>query len=659
LALIIIINFLFFFYRPSILDFKAKDLEIVIIEKRTSYYIGKYQHEKFILYSRNNYQAGDIILITGNFQKPKTTNLTYMFNYREYLRFRKIRKTITPQKEEYIGQRIVLASFREYLVKKIDNRYQNKSAAYIKILLLAEVNDFDIDLRNNIAFLGIGHLLSISGLHINLFILMLTFLLNKIGFKEKNISKILLIILPVYSLITLFIPSVMRVVLCYSFKKLFNRYNLAYTSLDILAFSFILLLLINPFYLFSFGFQLSYLVSFSFILFSDYLSQTKNIFILTFKMTVIAILTTFPLIINISNQFNLFSLVANVFIVIFFSYLFLPATFIVTAFNSLEFFYLFLIDVFELLIDYFILIDFLVIQMASFSILFVIFYYFQLYRLFKAFELKKKISINVILIAFLFFINIFKPNLYMNSEVGFFDVGQGDSAYIRLKNDSCNILIDFYGFDYQYLAKKGIRRIDYLILSHGHSDHLSDFNQLNKYFKIENVLVSAFDQSDTTRMLLFESEKRNIKSTKVESGNIFRCGGTDFYILAPFKQSANLNNNSIVIQFKVFNKTFLFTGDIEHEVENWLVNTYGEILKSDILKVSHHGSITSSSQAFLDYVKPDKAIISVAENNRYNLPNPEILERLNNNNAQIFLTSKDNAIIIRKAKERKRISYLL
>ncbi|MCL2522113.1 MAG: DNA internalization-related competence protein ComEC/Rec2 [Erysipelotrichales bacterium] len=659
IGFIVTINFLFFFHRNTILDFPAKELEIVVIEKKPNYYIAKYKCEKFILYSHHNYQAGDVILISGDFQEPKTTNLKFIFNYQKYLRFRKIRKIISPKKEEFIGHKIILASFREFLLDKIDNRYQAESARYIKILLLGDSSNFDLEMRNDINFLGIGHLLSISGLHLNFFILFAYLILKKIGLKEKTISTFLIVLLAVYSFITLFIPSVMRVVLCYIFKEIFKRYKLLYTSLDILAFSFLVLLLVNPFYLFQIGFQLSYLVSFCFILFSDFLSRTKNIFLLTFKMSVIAVLATFPLIINMNNYFNLFSLLANVCITIFFSYLFLPATFILLVFPFLEFVYLFLITIFEQLIDYFMLIDFLVIKLASFGTLFIVIYYFLTFQLFKAFELKKRVFNYFFLLFFLLIINSFKPIFYFDDEVGFFNVGQGDSAYIRVKNDSCNILIDFYGYDYQYLAKLGIRRIDYLIISHGHKDHLGDFKELNNLFSIENVLVSRYDQSELTQNLLCESDKRKIKSAKAESGDTFKCGGIEFLILAPFKSFSNLNNNSIVFQFQLFKKTFLFTGDIEKEVETWLIATYGNSLKSDVLKVSHHGSITSSSQAFLDYVKPNIAIISVAENNRYNLPNLEVLERLKIVKAQIFITATDDTIIIKKAKQRKRFSYLL
>ena len=110
----------------------------------------------------------------------------------------------------------------------------------------------------------------------------------------------------------------------------------------------------------------------------------------------------------------------------------------------------------------------------------------------------------------------------------------------------------------------------------------------------------------------------------------------------------SINNNSLVMKFNYHNFSILFTGDIENEVEKYLTHKYPSILKSDVLKVAHHGSVTSSMEEFLKLVSPKIALIGVGENNSYGHPSKDVIQRLNKRNIEIFRTDLNGEVILSK-----------
>lgn len=237
--------------------------------------------------------------------------------------------------------------------------------------------------------------------------------------------------------------------------------------------------------------------------------------------------------------------------------------------------------------------------------------------------------------------------------VHYLDVNQGDSTLIQSKEDGIVALID--GGEraeskkiLEYLDKLGIDKINYLVASHPHSDHIGGLIEIIENIEVENIIMP--DKVHTTKT--FENfieaiEKKENINIIVDLEDEYIIGKSKVKILKPNEKNyTNINNYSIIMQIDYLGSTFLFTGDGEKLVEESLVKIYGNDLKSDVLKVSHHGSRTSSTKGFLDKVDPMISVIFAKENNRYNLPNKEIEKKLKKI-SEVYRTDINGDIIIR------------
>ena len=171
---------------------------------------------------------------------------------------------------------------------------------------------------------------------------------------------------------------------------------------------------------------------------------------------------------------------------------------------------------------------------------------------------------------------------------------------------------------FKFLKKRGIKELDYLFLTHSHDDHIGALEDVLNTVRVKNIVISYYDEIEVENPI------------KVKSGDVINTGDVVFKVLGPINDSSNLNDISIVLQFDFLGKTFLYTGDMEESEEQDLINKYKDSLKSDVLKVAHHGSDTSTSEEFIKYVDPKYAIISVGVNNYYNHPASTTLEALKN-----------------------------
>ncbi|MBU1292300.1 MBL fold metallo-hydrolase [Patescibacteria group bacterium] len=221
-------------------------------------------------------------------------------------------------------------------------------------------------------------------------------------------------------------------------------------------------------------------------------------------------------------------------------------------------------------------------------------------------------------------------------EVTFFDIGQGDAIFIETPAGK-QILIDG-GPDKSILEKLGQemplydRTIDLVILTHPDADHLTGLVKVLNYYKIDHILTSGLEKDTVVYQKWKELiEQNQIPLTLAQAGqNIILEEGIIFEVFWP-EQSlldsySDPTNNVSVVGRLVYGKTeILLTGDIEKKVENILLD---QNIESDILKLAHHGSKTSTGDNFLKIVNPGAVVISVGENNRYNHPSPEVLERI-------------------------------
>ena len=204
-----------------------------------------------------------------------------------------------------------------------------------------------------------------------------------------------------------------------------------------------------------------------------------------------------------------------------------------------------------------------------------------------------------------------------------------------------------------YLLNRKIKTIDYVIISHFDSDNCRGVFTIIKELKVKNIIISEQkENSENYEEFKKIKKNKNIKIITVKKGDKIKIEeNLQFNILWPeeIKISENiLNNNSIVAKLEYYNFSVLFTGDIENVAEERIIELYKNtnILKSNILKVAHHGSKTSTAENFINLVTPRIALIGVGQNNTFGHPNSSVIKRLNKYKCEIFRTDTDGEISI-------------
>lgn len=246
-------------------------------------------------------------------------------------------------------------------------------------------------------------------------------------------------------------------------------------------------------------------------------------------------------------------------------------------------------------------------------------------------------------------------------EVYFLDVGQGDSELIRIPDgeESFTALIDTGEYEYadgltNTLRSLGVERIDALICSHPHTDHMGCMARIVQRFEIGAVYMPRLPDEQTPTTSAYEAllnaiEKKGLRVKPLRAGTEIACPeGASFAVSAPEKDAVweDINNYSGVIRLTYGETSFLFTGDAEKQSEKVVLESGAE-LKADVLKCGHHGSSTSTSPKFLEAVDPDYGIISCGEDNSYGHPHRETLESLEKAGVRIYRTDRDGTILVR------------
>lgn len=241
-------------------------------------------------------------------------------------------------------------------------------------------------------------------------------------------------------------------------------------------------------------------------------------------------------------------------------------------------------------------------------------------------------------------VSVLKTN--SNLEVYYFDVGQADSILIR-ENDN-NILIDAGNNEdgeklVNYLKNDlNIEKFNMVVGTHPHEDHIGGLDNVIDSFDIDTILMpNATSTSKTFENVLDSIEKKDYKITVPKNNEVFNYNNINIKVLYTGTDEKDLNNTSIVLKLTYQNNKFLFMGDATSKVEKKLLN---EDIKSDVLKIGHHGSEYSTTKNFLDKVNPQYAIIEVGKNNTYKHPKEITLDKLNKKNIKIYRTDIDGTI---------------
>lgn len=198
---------------------------------------------------------------------------------------------------------------------------------------------------------------------------------------------------------------------------------------------------------------------------------------------------------------------------------------------------------------------------------------------------------------------------------------------------------------YTYLEKQKVEELNYMVCTHAHEDHVGGLSGALTYASVDTALapVTEYD-SRAFRNFLEGLEKQGTEITIPEAGDSFSLGSAQVKILGPVREADETNNTSIVLRIVYGDTSFLFTGDAEREEEEDILDT-GEVLKSTVLKVGHHGSDSSTSYPFLREVMPEYGVISVGTGNTYGHPTQEVLSRLSDAGVTVYRTDLQGDII--------------
>lgn len=684
---------------------------------------------KLIMYLEKdiNFLPGDIVYVKGEFSIADSKRNYGGFDYNKYLKQSKIFGIIQAEECIKISKQEDLYSFLENIrykfIIKIESLYNNENAGFLKSLLFGKTDGLTDDIKYSFRDSSLSHVLAISGMHVTYVVIGIKFVLDKIVKSKKFKNNLLIFFIIFFSFITgnsvsgirACIMGVMSI-----FANNFERKNNFYFSL---IYSFLIIILFNPYNIYNIGLWLSYMGSLGIVCFSSFLKKyiykkikfkkkTNIIFqkireyiIENFVVTFSAQILIFPIMMYVFNTISISFFISNILVSFFVGpLLILGYASVLLSFINFPFIKL-IVYVTETLIvivvkiseicsklpfsKIYVITPNIIMVFVYYGIVFGLIYFsfkkrFYFFRIIisKSFfkkELKKIIDKILFFKKYIFILFIIvsvilfqiKLNSHSMFQINFVDVGQGDCTYIKTFSGK-NIIIDggegnTEKYDYgenivlPYLLDREVKKIDYLIISHADSDHIGGLFAIIENIKIDKILIGIQPQISEQYVELLEiSKDKNIKLVELKAGDRLNLEKEIYLeVLWPkendFIELNTLNNNSLVFKISYKKFSILFTGDIEEIAEKEILKLYENnksFLNATILKVAHHGSKTSTCLEFLKSVNPKIVLIGVGKNNNFGHPSKSVINRLKDNNVQIYRTDYNGEINIIFSKNR-------
>ena len=665
-------------YRENKADLKTKFICRINLQNK---------NEIDSIYSLLN--IGNKVKISGNFDISNGKGNPGEFDFGKYLRSKGISGTISSNSSKNISiinyskdnfQAFVFNA-RKYLDNKISELHSAQTASLIKGLLLADRSEISQETKTEFINSGVMHVLAVSGLHVGYIIVIFYFLFGRLNIYFRSIM--ILSGLIIFMILTGLPSSVVRAVIMAGvmiITNLTNRFSNIFNSLALAA---IIILFFVPSEIFNPGFQLSFVSVFS--IGAIYPVFQSNINLLKIKSKVLkkilgliaislsAQIGTLPFILIYFNKLSLAALIANIVVIPVIGLIVGIALFTIVLSIILP--YLAALAALTNNIVCALLFKFIhtagelkysFIWIRGFTLTDSIIFYSLILLLFFGYKYFNKIISKTIFISLIFAdILMYCPieerlNFPKNLlSVFMVDVGQGDSFLIRFPNGKTG-LVDagsatlFYDTGEKTITPLleyfNIPKINFAFISHFDSDHYGGIVSLIKNDKIEKVFITDIDTSSVKEKLFIRFLDKKKVPYETYTRKIFPVGNARIYFLndSPkhIGKKVTSNNRSGLLKI-VYGKTgILFTGDIDETGENYYTSRDKNIIASDILKISHHGSGKGSSEKFLNFVRPKISLISVGIKNRFGHPSAEVINRLKSINSKIYRTDLDGGIIL-------------
>lgn len=617
---------------------------------------------------------GDSLYIEGEFKQPEEARNYKGYNYKQYLKTKKIIETVELEKAKILksSNGSFIHNIQKYIKDTINGTLTDEEGNLLLAILLGDKDKLSEDIQESFKTSNLSHMLAVSGAHVSYIILGLTYVLQNSIIGKKNEKIVCIIFLLFFMAITNFTPSVTRaciMAVLTLFSGIIYRKSDVYTNISVAA---LITLIFNPYNLLDLGFQLSYGGTIGIIIFIKRIQEKKsNSKVINYikQMALVSIYANIIIIPIMMYHFNTVSftfIISNIMaspilgIIVITGFLFIIASITVKPLTRLI--AIFIKPILSILIK----ISQICSKLPFSNILVVTPYMFNVisYYAIILYCIKSKknnkckiiICLLIVLILINFIIYIFPQKL----RIFFIDVGQGDSTLI-ITPDKKTVLIDGGGSDsfdvgekvlLPYLLDRRILKIDYVLISHFDTDHCGGILTIMEKVKVKNIIISEqAEHSENYERFKKLMIHKKIRLIEVKKGDKIKIGRySEFKILFPTSRllSENpLNNNSIVAQFNYNNFKMLFTGDIEKLAEQQILKAEKAEIRADILKVAHHGSKTSSIPEFIKAVKPKIALIGVGKNNTFGHPNQQTIKNLENIKCRIYRTDLQGEIIIK------------
>ncbi|MCL2064465.1 MAG: DNA internalization-related competence protein ComEC/Rec2 [Candidatus Cloacimonetes bacterium] len=571
--------------------------------------------------------------------------------------------------------------------KMIHDKYQENlyySAPMAQSLIIGErqyLSDYADDFyTDTLPLSGLMHFFAVSGFHVGIVALFIMFLLKLCRVPRTLIHIITIILLCFYAFLCNLAPSVVRAVIFFSFFIIAELMSRRINRWQVYLFSLFLVTIFKPEWLFTVSFQFSYL-AFAGIIIGQEISNKivkpkKNLkkkhrvkaigdYLLNYLIIIGSIqMLIMPAQIYYFNLFNLNALIGNLLGALLVSAL-LPLFLLILILPVVQPIYgifvicaEFLTDIFNQYIVFLSELPLAFMLSQNYKELIALFALLCIGFLLIAYSENKQRLYQGILISILSLTLLIPIKNDKGFQLIFFDTGNSDTFLLRFSENDYMIIdtansrgnnIDINRNLIPYLRKERVKNIQKVLISHEHSDHYGGIFELGSSVIVDTLIVTEkFYNSFIGEEIKTNEHFKNTVFFVIMDTLTYRHKDYKIQFLHPDKDyfHRNENNNSLVCRLELNNLSILFTGDIEIEAERHIVSRYNDLLQSDILKIAHHGSRTSSSENFLSFVKPELAIISARGDERSGFPNSIVLERLENIVKQVYVTGKNGAVVV-------------
>lgn len=669
-------------------------------------YKDKYSKNEVDISKYSNYAYGDIIKVNGKIIIPKKLGNPGEFNYKAYLNSKGIYGTITTYQVESVDKDHD-KTITSYILKKIngimkeienqiDNSLSKSNAALLKSMLYGDKQNLDEEVKQNFKDIGISHLMSASGSNLSTMVIIITIVLNKLTIKDKIKNILIIPAILFFMMLANFELAIMRAGIMAIISIAYKLFNRKICILKSLGISLLIILFINPMVILNKGLVLSFLATLSITIFYKSIQDKLELFTekhiknisfrrsLNYLVSLITItlsvqILILPIQLSIFNSISMSMIIANLIASILslpiitlgilgIATLFLPI--ISSAFFSLTVPFLsLLILVVNILKDisinicvkslpeYIYLIYYLIIGIVILKSLIkknnkksTLYLKAKMFKYILIMQ-KALIVLGVFLVVFY---NIYSK--YFDNFVYYFNVGQGEMSYISYKGKK--IIVDMgsmsdnlaFNVISNYFQKENIQKVDIVVISHMHKDHVNGIKDFLSKYKVGQVIYAKpTEENDEYRAILKVIKQKNIETRLVKRGDFFELEDIQIKIMSPEEMKrggkGSLNDNSIVCKIKVNETNLLYTGDITKTIEKGLVN-FIKNTNWHVLKVAHHGSKSSCDESFISALKPKAAIIS-SKKSYYGHPREQVVTLLKKYNINTYITEKHGAIKIK------------